>query len=144
MCPSTPLVPHRLPADRTSSRVRAIRHWGHVHAGQHIMHELSLTHVHPVHHRLPSTRKPAHSRAQQRPMTIQPLAPDWARTRATRLTTTMTTQRRDLAISAAGPVVTQDPGWPPVESERTPDARGSRRPVGHQHHPSRDELHHVR
>lgn len=41
--------------------VRANHHWGHVHAGQHIMHELSLTHAHPAHHRLPSTRKPAHS-----------------------------------------------------------------------------------
>lgn len=36
------------------------------------------------------------------------------------------------------------PGWSPVESKRTPDACGSRRPVGHQHHPSRGEVCHVR
>jgi hypothetical protein len=51
--------------------------------------------------------------------------------------------RGDVAVSAAGPVVTQDPGWSPVESKRTPDARGSRQPAGHQHHSRRGEVRYV-
>ncbi|MGH4008629.1 MAG: hypothetical protein ACRDTH_10830 [Pseudonocardiaceae bacterium] len=121
--------------------------WAYEGPPQHALRAL-LRLVHPAHPDAPTTDYPAPPslcvpRAQQRPMTIQLPSPDRARARAARLTA-MTTHGGDLAISAAGPAVTQNPGWSLVENERTPDACGSRRPADHQHHPSKGEVRHVR
>lgn len=90
MCPSTRLVPHRLPADRTYSKFPANRHSWYVHAGHHIVHELGLTLVRPAHPEAPSTVSPAPPslyipRAEQRPLTIRPPSPARAGVRAARL-----------------------------------------------------------
>jgi hypothetical protein len=121
--------------------------WAYEGPPQHAVRAL-LDLVHPAHPDAPTTDYPAPvglrvPRAQQRPMTIQLPSSGRARARAARLTTAMRTQDGDLGVSSAGPVITQDPGWSPVESERPPTL-GSRRPAGHQHHPRRDEVRHVR
>jgi len=43
MCPSTRLVPHRLPTGRIYSKIPANRHLWHVHAGHDVVHEQGLT-----------------------------------------------------------------------------------------------------
>jgi hypothetical protein len=79
--------------------------------------------VHPAHPNAPTTSHPAPPslhipRAQQRPMTIQPPAPNHAGTRAARLATAMTIPSGDRATLGClvGRTIS---GWPLVELGRT-------------------------
>ena len=121
----TARVPTPAPVDIFAPEVVV---WAYQGSPQHALRAL-LNLAHPAHPEAPTTDYPAPAglrvpRAQQRPMVIRLPSPGRAGARAARLTAAMRAQRCDLAISAAGPVVIQDPGWSPVESERTPDARG--------------------
>ena len=82
--------------------------------------------VHPAHPNAPTTSHPAPPslhipRAQQRPMTIQPPAPNHAGTRAARLATAMTIPSGDRATLGClvGRTIS---GWPLVE-QAAPDAK---------------------
>jgi hypothetical protein len=95
--------------------------------------------VHPAHPQAPISEYPAPAslrvaRAQQRPMTIQPPSPGWAKVRAARLATEMTTTDGDRVISA-GPLGTPDPRLARRLRQRPPTL-GSRRPAGHQQPPT--------
>jgi hypothetical protein len=119
----TARVPKRGPVDIFAPEMAV---WSYEGPPQHALRAL-LKLVHPTHPDAPTTDYPAPAslripRAQQRPMTIQPPSPGRATARASRLATALRTQRRDLTLSAAEPVVTHDPRLVAGGAPAAPDA----------------------
>jgi hypothetical protein len=106
--------------------------------------------VHPAHPDAPTVEYPAPaglhvSRAEQRPMTIQPPSPGRAGVRAARLAAAVPIPRAvtpEVTRRRAGDPAPEIAGWPSVEAPAAPTL-GSRRPAGHQQ--TREwEVHHAR